>query len=151
MKKILILLACFVSLCANAQSNIETLQKFKFHSLEFRETNTENLLEEFPEVEGFIINCVLEGTEYLYITIPDIHDYNIQIVHKVLGTPVELDGIKMDLYQGGEKIEGLGVYTCNVFYVYDMEKNKTIPQFIRLEINGSPNLLYFNGIIKLED
>lgn len=151
MKKVLILLVYFVSLCANAQSNYRILQKFKFHSLEIRETNTENLLDEFPEGEGLVINCMVEGIEYLLISIPGVHDYNIQIVHKVLGAPVELDGIKMDLYQGGEKIEGLGVYTCNVFYVYDIEKNKTIPQFIRLEINGSPNLLYFNGIIKLED
>ena len=150
MKKVLILLVYFVSLCANAQSNYRILQKFKFHSLEIRETNTENLLDEFPEGEGLVINCMVEGIEYLLISIPGVHDYNIKIVHKGTDAPPE-NGIKMDLYQGGEKIDGLGIYTCNVFYVYDVEKNRTIPQFIRLAIDGSPNLLYFNGLIKLED
>lgn len=149
MRIIVLILLCLVSFSSNAQSKYSVLQKFKFHSLEFVETETDKPLDSFPEGQGLVINCEVEGKEYLLISIPSIHDYNITVVNKVTDTP-EKD-IKVVMYQGGEKIESLGTYTCNVFYVYDLSKNQTTPEFIRFAINGSPNIQIFKGLIKLED
>lgn len=151
MRRLIILfLTCIVTMGMNAQTNKNYTinQKFKFHSLEFLETGTDKLLEEFPEGEGLVINAISNNQEYLIISIPGVHDYYLQIVNKVEDTPEE--NLKIIMYQGGEKIENLGTYTANVFYVYDLIKNKEVPELIRFEINNSPNIQQFKGVIRLE-
>jgi len=151
MKRLIILfLTCIVIMSMNAQTNKNYTinQKFKFHSLEFLETGTDKLLEEFPEGEGLVINAISNNQEYLIISIPGVHDYYLQIVNKVEDTPEE--NLKIIMYQGGEKIENLGTYTANVFYVYDLSKNNEVPELIRFEINNSPNIQQFKGIIRLD-
>ena len=137
-----------MSMNAQTNKNYTINQKFKFHSLEFLETGTDKLLEEFPEGEGLVINAISNNQEYLIISIPGVHDYYLQIVNKVEDTPEE--NLKIIMYQGGEKIENLGTYTANVFYVYDLSKNNEVPELIRFEINNSPNIQQFKGIIRLD-
>lgn len=147
-KQLLIIAICLFSVKSHSQDNYTILHKYKFHSMEFLDTGTEKLLEDFTDISGVIVDCIVNGDEYLLISIPGVHDYHIRIVHKATDVPPEND-VKMDLYQGGEKVEGIGTYTCNVFFVYDITKNAQMPQWVRLAIDNSSNIVQFKGIIEL--
>ena len=54
------------------------------------------------------------------------------------------------MYQGGENISGLGSYTANVFFNYNLQQNTKIPETIRFEMDGSPYIYELSGIIKIE-
>lgn len=148
------ILLCCISIGIKAQdaSNYIIKDKFLFHQLDFLETGTDKLLDSYPEVSGLILSVDIDSTEYLCIAIPDVHIYNIQIVHRVEDKPSE--DLKVVLLQGGETVEingEKGTYTANIFFVYDLRNNSEIPEFVRLQINESPNILKFSGIIKLRD
>ena len=96
-----------------------------------------------------IIDATIEKQNYLVISIPEVHTYTLQIVNKVVDTSQK--NIKIVMYQGGEHIENMGTYTANIFFVYDLSKNRNVPELVRLEINNSPNIMLFSGIIKLSN
>ena len=96
-----------------------------------------------------IVDATIDNKNYLLISIPDVHTYQLQIVNKVVDTPQK--NLKIIMYQGGETIENMGTYTANIFFVYDLSKNKNVPELIRLEINNSPNIMQYSGLIKLDD
>lgn len=154
MKKILLFLLCCISVGVKAldANNYIVKEKLVFHQLDILETETDKVLDSFYEVSGMILSVDIDSTEYLCIDIPDVHTYNIQIVNRVEDKPSE--NLKVVMLQGGETIEingEKGTYTANIFFVYDLRKNSEIPEFVRLQINGSPNILKFSGIIKLRD
>ena len=117
--------------------------------MEVLETGTDKVLDSFPEGSGMIIDTTIDNKNYLLISIPDVHTYQLQIVNKVVDTPKK--NLKIIMYQGGETIENMGTYTANIFFVYDLSKNKNVPELIRLEINNSPNIMQYSGLIKLDD
>lgn len=154
MKKVLLILLCCISVGVKAQdaSNYIIKEKLVFHQLDILETETDKLIDSFPEGSGMILSVDINSTDYLCISIPDVHTYNIQIVNRVEDKPSE--DIKVVMLQGGETVEingEKGTYTANIFFVYDLRKNSETPEFVRLQINGSPNILKFSGIIKLRD
>lgn len=61
------------------------------------------------------------------------------------------ESTKIRMYQGGERIEGVGTYTANVFFNYDLRKNSEIPENIYLKLDNSPNYLVFYGIMKINN
>lgn len=149
-KYILLLLCCFsISLFAQTSDNYTINEKFIFHKLEVLETGTDKVLDSFSEGSGMIIDATVENKNFLLISIPDVRTYQLLIVNKVVDTPKK--DLKIVMYQGGETIENLGTYTANIFFVYDMSKNKNVPELIRLEINNSPNIMQYSGLIKLDD
>lgn len=154
LKKLLLLLFFIpVYLLAQDKDKIIIEQKFVFHQLDVLETGTNKVLDSFPDGGGMILNCKVNNQDYLIIDISGVHTYQLQIVNKV--EDIIEKNLKIIMYQGGEKIENIGpesvsgTYTANVFYVFDLEKNKYTPDLIRLEINGSSNIMQFSGIIKL--
>ena len=74
---------------------------------------------------------------------------NYKLLIRLLTPPQK--NLKIIMYQGGETIENMGTYTANIFFVYDLSKNKNVPELIRLEINNSPNIMQYSGLIKLDD
>ena len=151
MKRYIYLIFCFFSipLCAQTLGNFTINEKLIFHKLEVLETGTDKVLDSFPEGSGMIIDTTIDNKNYLLISIPDVHTYQLQIVNKVVDTPQKK--LKIIMYQGGETIENMGTYTANIFFVYDLSKNKNVPELIRLEINNSPNIMQYSGLIKLDD
>ena len=147
-KHILLLLCCFsISLFAKTSDNYTINEKFIFHKLEVLETGTDKVLDSFSEGSGMIIDATVENKNFLLISIPDVHTDQLLIVNKVVDTPKK--DLKIVMYQGGETIENLGTYTANIFFVYDMSKNKNVPELIRLEINNSPNIMQYSGLISV--
>ena len=138
-----------IPLCAQTSGNFTINEKLIFHKLEVLETGTDKVLDSFPEGSGMIIDTTIDNKNYLLISIPDVHTYQLQIVNKVVDTPQK--NLKIIMYQGGETIENMGTYTANIFFVYDLSKNKNVPELIRLEINNSPNIMQYSGLIKLDD
>lgn len=151
MKRYINLIFCCLSipLCAQTSGNFTINEKLIFHKLEVLETGTDKVLDSFPEGSGMIIDTTIDNKNYLLISIPDVHTYQLQIVNKVVDTPQK--NLKIIMYQGGETIENMGTYTANIFFVYDLSKNKNVPELIRLEINNSPNIMQYSGLIKLDD
>ena len=151
MKRYIYLIFCCLSilLCAQTSGNFTINEKLIFHKLEVLETGTDKVLDSFPEGSGMIIDTTIDNKNYLLISIPDVHTYQLQIVNKVVDTPQK--NLKIIMYQGGETIENMGTYTANIFFVYDLSKNKNVPELIRLEINNSPNIMQYSGLIKLDD
>lgn len=151
MKRYIYLIFCCLSipLCAQTSGNFTINEKLIFHKLEVLETGTDKVLDSFPEGSGMIVDATIDNKNYLLISIPDVHTYQLQIVNKVVDTPQK--NLKIIMYQGGETIENMGTYTANIFFVYDLSKNKNIPELIRLEINNSPNIMQYSGLIKLDD
>lgn len=150
MKKVLIImfLLSHLNCMAQTSSNYEIQEKFVFHQLDILETETDVQLESFSDGGGMIIRARIEERDYMIISVGDIHTYNLTIINKIEDTPD--DNIKVVMYQGGEKIEGKGAYTANVFFVYDLSKNVSTPEFVRFAINGSPNVMKYSAIIKLD-
>jgi hypothetical protein len=144
---------CFLSslLSCYGQSfnDVKMKEKFVFHQLDFLETGTDKLLYSPDNIKGLIVTSSYDNKEYLTISIPGVHTYYLHIINKVVDTP-EPD-MKVIMYQGGETIENVGTYVANVFFVYDLQKNTSIPEFVRLELHNSPNILMFSGLIKLTD
>ena len=147
MRHIILGIALLVCTIACAQTTIH--EKLVFHKLDVLETGTEKPLESFENTGGVIIRGKVGEQEHMIISVYEVYDYDLTIVNKVVGEP--RDNIKMIMYQGGGNFKGMGIYTANVFFVYDLSKNKETPEFIRLEINDSPNIMKYSGIIKLED
>ncbi|MBQ2366148.1 MAG: hypothetical protein IIV54_05430 [Bacteroidaceae bacterium] len=149
-KLVFLLLSVFyINVCAYASTEYIVNEKLVFHKLEVLETGTEKVLDSFSNFGGMIIDATIEKQNYLAISIPEVHTYTLQIVNKVVDTSQK--NIKIVMYQGGEHIENMGTYTANIFFVYDLSKNRNVPELVRLEINNSPNIMLFSGIIKLSN
>ena len=118
MKRYIYLIFCCLSilLCAQTSGNFTINEKLIFHKLEVLETGTDKVLDSFPEGSGMIIDTTIDNKNYLLISIPDVHTYQLQIVNKVVDTT-----------------------------------QKNVPELIRLEINNSPNIMQYSGLIKLDD
>lgn len=151
MRKVILLLLSvfFIGVSAQTYSGYTVNEKFVFHKLEVLETGTEKKLDSFSGCRGVIIDATIEKQNYLMINVPEVHTYTLQVVNKVVDTSQK--NIKIVMYQGGEHIENMGTYTANIFFVYDLSKNRNVPELVRLEINNSPNIMQFSGIIKLEN
>ena len=149
-KLVFLLLSVFyINVGAYASTEYIVNEKLVFHKLEVLETGTEKVLDSFSNFGGVIIDATIEKQNYLVISIPEVHTYTLQIVNKVVDTSQK--NIKIVMYQGGEHIENMGTYTANIFFVYDLSKNRNVPELVRLEINNSPNIMLFSGIIKLSN
>lgn len=125
-------------------------EKYLFHKMEVLETGTDKLLDSFPGMGGMVVSATAHGKEYLIISIPKVHTYELQIVNRAEEDITE-QNLKIVMLQGGETIENVGIYTANVFFIYDLKKNLNMPEIIRLEINNSPNIMQYSGIIKLSE
>lgn len=147
---LLSLFLCF-SCALYSQNNEKYIidEKFVFHQVDVLETGTDKEIESFPNVRGVIIRTKVNNRDYMLIALPDIITYELNIVNKF-----EEDfknNTKIIMYQGGGSVEGLGMYTANIFFMYNLTKNKETPEFVRLEINNSPNIMLYSGIIKLTE
>lgn len=54
-------------------------------------------------------------------------------------------------YYGYENIDGVGTIIASVFFFSDLAKNESFPENIVLRIEGSPNIIVYSGIIKLDE
>lgn len=149
MRKLLFaLVLTFNAICMAQNSSDYTIQeKFVFHQIDVLDTKTDEVLQSFPDGSGLIIRANIQKTNYMIISIGDFHRYSLTIVNKVEDFPRK--DVKIIMYQGGGKLD-VGTYTANIFFIYDLSKNKNTPEFVRLEINGSSNIMKYSGIIKLD-
>lgn len=150
MRKFSYLLVCMIYLNVNAQTsdNYTINEKFVFHQFDVIEKGTEKVLETYS-IGGVVVDVTISGQNYLGISIPRVHDFNLIIANKVTDTPTK--DLKLVMYQGGEKIKDIGTYTANVFFVYNLNSNSNVPELIRLELDNAPNIFQFSGIIKLDN
>jgi hypothetical protein len=135
-------------MCANAQEKTRVLEKYVFHKLEVLNSQTKEPIETFDDYKGIVFSAVVNGQEYLSITLVNNMTFNLIIANKA--EDIVENNLKIRMYQGGENIEGMGTYTANVLFHYYLSKNANIPESIWFEINGSPYIYNMSGIVKIK-
>lgn len=151
MKRFLLTISLYLltsSLNAQNGNNYHIVEQFVYHQLEIIDAQTKQTIENFDDYKGGVASAIIGEQEYLIITMTKDMSFRLMIVNKAEETFDEKWKIRM--YQGGEKISGLGSYTANVFFDYNLQQNAMIPETIRFEMNGSPYIYELSGIIKIE-
>lgn len=151
MKRIILTFCLYlltISLYAQSSNNYHVVEQFVYHQLEIIDAQTKQTIESFNDYKGVIVSAIVDEQEYLIIGMTKDMTFKLMIVNKAEDIFEEKWEIRM--YQGGEKISGLGSYTANVFFYYNLQRNTKIPEAIRFEMNGSPYIYEISGIIKIE-
>lgn len=140
MKKLILLLILLLPVCVYANETT-----FVWHKMVVYDRN-DNVLDNFSG-KGLIIETEINSKKYICITIGKESTYEIQIVNTVVDNPAE--NIKVVMYQGGQTINDK-IAVITVFYIYLTDKNKVIPESIRIDVNNSDNVIELSGLIKLD-
>ena len=147
MKRLYIVLAfALASMTVSAQNIVE---KFVSHKLDIVESDTKRPIHSDVDLKYVIASVFIDEQEYLIISNPNIMTYNLIVFNKA--EEIVNSNTKIRMYQGGENIKDVGTYTANVFYYYDIQRNESIPESIWLELDNSPNILIFSGIIRINE
>lgn len=146
----LIICMCLLTSSLNAQNgnDYHIVEQFVYHQLVIINAQTKQTIESFDDYKGAVASAIVGEQEYLIITMTKDIGFNLMIVNKA--EEIFDDNWKIRMYQGGGKIDGLGSYTANVFFNYDLQYNTKIPETIRFEMDGSPYIYELSGIIKIE-
>lgn len=151
MKRLLLTICLYLlSTSLNAQNgnNYHIVEQFVYHQLEIIDAQTKQTIESFDDYKGGVASAIVGEQEYLIITMTEDMGFKLVIVNKA--EEVFEGKWKIRMYQGGENVSGLGSYTANVFFNYNLQHNTKIPETIRFEMDGSPYIYELSGIIKIE-
>ncbi len=135
-------------LYAQNGNNYHVNEQFVYHQLEIINAQTKQTIERFDDYKGGVASAVIGEQEYLIIIMTEDMVFKLVIVNKA--EEVFEGKSKIRMYQGGENVSGLGSYTANVFFNYNLQQNTKIPETIRFEMDGSPYIYELSGIIKIE-
>lgn len=89
------------------------------------------------------------GIEWVAITLGTEVVYEVEVVNTEIDHPSSY--IDVETKQGGVISKGNCVGTISIFRVYNKEKNRKIPEFIRTQVNGADVAFEFHGIIQLKN
>lgn len=90
-----------------------------------------------------------DGIEWVAITLGTEVVYEVEIVNTEIDHPNSY--IDVEIKQGGIMSNGKCIGTIAVFRVYNKEKNRKVPEYIRTQVNGSDVAFEFHGIIQLKN
>ena len=144
-RTIIILMFLLASMVVSAQ---EVAEKFVSHKISAIETDSGEPIASNVDMICPIVSAIIEDKEFLVIS-TDALTYTITIVEKK--EEKSSDNVLTRTFYGFENMEGVGTYVATVFFFYDLSKNESVPDAIYLRIEGSPNILIFAGIIRIDE
>ena len=144
MKKLLFLLLLVIVALEITAQEVEVIEKYIYHKISAVETDSGEPITSDVDMKDVIMFSKIENEEFLVISVQDIHTYFLTIVEKEEKLS---ENIRTRIFYG---FESKGDYVATVFFFYDISKNELVPDNIWLRIEGSPNIIVFSGIIKLE-
>lgn len=143
---IFILTISFCYLIATAQTSI---RKFIYHQAIVKDVATDEVVEDFGYGNKGSIIFYKEGdTEWISVSLGTEEAYSIKVVQIINDFPDK--DIKVEMNKGGVMKNGQCIGTIAVFRVYDLAKNKSIPEFIRTQVDNASTAFEFNGLVELK-
>ena len=124
------------------------VSKYIFHQVVVKDVKTDRIINDFGSgSKGIIIYYKDDKNEWITIGINDELGYEIKVVQTIIDHPDE--NIKVEMKKGGIIKDGKFIGAISVFRVFNLSKNKVIPEFIRTYVDGADNAIEYQGIIEI--
>lgn len=144
---IFIVAVSFCHLIATAQTSV---QKFVYHQAIIKDVATDKVVEDFGYGNKGVILFYKKGnSEWISVSLGTEEVYSIKVVQIINDFPNK--DIKVEMSKGGVMKDDQCIGTIAVFRIYDLTKNKSIPEFIRTQVDNASIAFEFNGIIRIEN
>ena len=123
------------------------LKKYRFNTFIERETSTDRIIDEL-DYQGIVFNAIIDGDEWFSVGGGGESMLEAMIVNSFVDTPYE--DTLVEFKQGGQMYQGQPV-TMSIALVYDITTSKSVPDFIRIQIDGHNKAFELHGLVELTD
>ncbi len=146
MKKNLTIILLLISFSSIAQNY--TKEVYAYHKITI--LDRKDNIKSSDDTKGLVLYAKIyadKKEEYIDISVGKKSILSLQIVNKLTDFPDP--NIKVEMFQGGQK-KGDKYLLANVFFVYLTDKNKNIPEKIRIDIINAQSVIELSGLVKLK-